>query len=104
MNQVTPFELALGLGLALILVDKIMYWIDRKRNGTVSKDHPPPKEEWKLMLAQMKDLHDWHNKEDEDGVKIWYVRRSLEEAIARLSENIAMQTRILERLVDKIDQ
>ena len=44
---------------------------------------------------QTQDLYDWHNKEDEEGVKIWYVRRSLEEAITRLSTAIETQTKVL---------
>jgi hypothetical protein len=43
----------------------------------------------------LRDLHDWHDKEDAEGVKVWYVRRSLEEAITKLSENIEKQTEIL---------
>ena len=31
-----------------------------------------------------KTMYDWHDKSDEDGVKIWYVRRSLEEALQEL--------------------
>lgn len=44
---------------------------------------------------QTQELHDWHNKEDEEGVKIWYVRRSLEDAISRLSTAIETQTQVL---------
>jgi hypothetical protein len=58
-------------------------------------------------LIQMTDtMYDWHNKADEDGVKIWYVRRSLEEALHEnvkainiLAKNSEMQTRLLEDMV-----
>ena len=43
----------------------------------------------------LKDLHEWHDKEDAEGVKVWYVRRSLEDALTKLSENIEKQTQIL---------
>ena len=47
---------------------------------------------------RLQDLHDWHDKEDSEGVKVWYVRRSLEDAITKLSENIERQTEILTEL------
>ena len=37
------------------------------------------------LLQTNKTMYDWHDKADEDGVKVWYVRRSLEEA---LQENV----------------
>ena len=27
-----------------------------------------------IILSTITELHGWHNKEDEDGVKIWYIR------------------------------
>ena len=33
------------------------------------------------MKTQTKELHDWHNKDDGDGRKIWYFKASLEDAI-----------------------
>jgi len=59
------------------------------------------------MVNQMnKTMFDWHDKSDEDGVKIWYVRRSLEEALQEnvrainiLAKNSEMQTRLLEDMV-----
>jgi hypothetical protein len=59
------------------------------------------------MVNQMnKTMYDWHDKNDEDGVKIWYVRRSLEEALHEnvkainiLAKNSELQTRLLEDMV-----
>jgi hypothetical protein len=59
------------------------------------------------MVSQMnKTMFDWHDKSDEDGVKIWYVRRSLEEALQEnvrainiLAKNSETQTRLLEDMV-----
>ena len=39
---------------------------------------------WRRLCRQVNDLWVWHNKEDDDGVKVWYVRRSLENAIEKL--------------------
>lgn len=55
------------------------------------------------------ELHKWHDKEDADGVKVWYVRQSLETAILKLTDTIASQTdliktypAIMESIVDKL--
>lgn len=60
-------------------------------------------------VAQIsKIMYDWHDKSDEDGVKIWYVRRSLEEALQEnvrainiLAKNSETQTRLLEDMVNQ---
>jgi len=59
------------------------------------------------MINQMnRTMFDWHDKNDEDGVKIWYVRRSLEEALHEnvkainiLAKNSEIQTKLLEDMV-----
>lgn len=61
------------------------------------------------MVSQMnRTMFDWHDKNDEDGVKIWYVRRSLEEALHEnvrainiLAKNSEMQTKLLEDMVNQ---
>lgn len=51
---------------------------------------------------QIKDLYEWHDVKDNEGVRLWYVRRSLEEAIKELSDNIARQTEVFSGLVTEI--
>jgi len=47
--------------------------------------------------SKIKDLHDWHNREDDEGVKIWYTRnKTTEEALEKMTE-------LLERL-DRRDE
>ena len=52
--------------------------------------------------AMLKDLHEWHAKEDTDGVKVWYIRKSLAEAITTFSASVEAQTRALEAILDKL--
>jgi len=52
----------------------------------------------------VKDLYQWHNKEDDEGVKIWYVRKSLEDNIKRLPTTLEKQKEVLESLVKIFDQ
>ncbi len=52
-----------------------------------------------ILAKQIQELHDWHAVTDEDGVKIWYLRRSLENAIEKLTNNLDIQTQLLRELV-----
>lgn len=56
------------------------------------------------LAAETHDLHEWHDKDDPDnpGVKIWYVRRTLETAILDLSGNVEKQTVVLTGLVEML--
>ena len=45
--------------------------------------------------AHLQRLFEMHNKTDADGVPIWYVRRSLEDAIKELTTSISQQTSLL---------
>jgi len=50
------------------------------------------------LCQQQEDLHKWHDREDADGVKVWYIRKSLITAIDKLAENIANQTELLREI------
>lgn len=52
-------------------------------------------------------MFEWHDKNDQDGVKVWYVRQSLENilrdnaiAIAAVARNSELQTRLLEEMLE----
>ena len=54
--------------------------------------------DFEQIEEQTQDLWDWHNVNDQEGVKLWYVRRSLEDAIKDLSEAIQIQTNVLREI------
>lgn len=63
-------------------------------------------EEMEIMAKKNDDMYDWHNKSDADGVKVWYVRQSLENALRdnakateAIARNIELQTRLLEEMI-----
>jgi hypothetical protein len=90
-------ELGIG-GLFAILVIKIVFdFLLRKKNCRVTADACI---ECREMVAR---LYEMHNRKDNDGVYVWYVRRSLEEAIVKLGENIDKQTVVFERLVMRLE-
>ena len=54
------------------------------------------------MARQVDRLSELHAKTDEDGVPVWYVRRSLESAIVSLQDAIRAQTDLLRELTVEI--
>lgn len=55
-------------------------------------------------------LYDWHNARDEEGVPVWYVRKSLEQAIKNLSssidvlqESIREQNLFITKMIERFD-
>lgn len=52
-------------------------------------------------------MYEWHDKDDGDGVKVWYIRQSLENvlrdnarAVAAIAKNSELQTRLLEEMLE----
>jgi predicted peroxiredoxin len=110
----------LVLPLILLTIREIFSWLSKKNlqssdtkismmaDAIKTLSERAEKVETKLdALGHMnKTMYDWHDKSDEDGVKIWYVRRSLEEALHEnvkainiLAKNSEAQTRLLEDMV-----
>ena len=54
------------------------------------------------LARQQEDLWNWHAREDDEGVKVWYVRRSLEDAIKELSLSIRSQTEVMAQLASRV--
>jgi hypothetical protein len=78
--------------LALFAVDRVMGFL-RSRGVDLLK-----------MARQIDRLAELHAKTDEDGVPVWYVRRSLEKAIVDLGEAIRYQTELLGQLTQEIKE
>ena len=57
-----------------------------------------------VLNRQIEDLHRWHAVSDEEGVKIWYVRRSLEEAVKKLADNIELECKLLDRIDRRLER
>lgn len=92
MSQQILLQLGTGGLLALLIIREVLGFLK-------ARSCKPPEELIRKIAIQVRDLHDWHNKTDEDGVKVWYVRRSLEDAIVKLSSNIEVQSELLRELV-----
>jgi hypothetical protein len=105
-------DMEFGFGVAIaFLVIKELFIIVKKLIENRDPTSVVSRQDTKLALKQIEQLWNWHNKTDQDGVPVWYVRKSLEDVIYKLSENIEAQnrlvesnTRILESLVEKISE
>ena len=56
------------------------------------------------MAQQIQRLDEMHAKTDEDGVPVWYVRRSLEKAVTDLNEAIRHQSELLQALTQELKE
>lgn len=88
-----------AVGVALVVILLLVKHLVGRNGRSVEADR------WKDLFRLVRqihqwdgDLHEWHSVSDAEGVKVWYVRRSLEEAIVKLAENIDKQTEILRQM------
>ena len=95
--------LQLGAGglLAFLIIREVLnFLINRNKNDkqpdlyAVSHIH----DHLDRMEGQVGDLWTWHNQNDADGVKVWYVRRSLEETVDKLADAIHDHNIVLREL------
>lgn len=54
------------------------------------------------MGRQTEELYKWHDRDDEEGVKIWYRRSALEKAIDRLTGTLGTQNGVLQGVADRM--
>ena len=92
-----------------VVLDKTLPLI-RTKNGHMSQldrieqEISTIKQDITIIKRYTGELHKWHDKEDEEGVKVWYIRQSLERAIQRLADAAEAQTRLLERVMQDLDE
>lgn len=107
MDDITA-QFALGAVALLMLKEVLSFGLNivKSRNG---KEDKPVDKNTKIledmrhqycepMLKMQRDLYDWHNVHDQDGVRMWYIRPSLAVAIKELSQNVAIQTEVFKNL------
>ena len=85
---------AVAIGLVEIVKASFKKFGKNGKNGSVLTEE---ERTW------VRELHEWHAKEDSDGVKIWYIRQSLANAIAAVATSVNAQTRALEAIFTKLE-
>lgn len=101
MDQ-TLTQLGIGGILALLILKEVFTFLRAVKDKKNCKSGQ--NELCYKCFDLIKKIYDMHNQKDSDGVYIWYVRRSLEEAMNKLAENIEKQTHIFEQLVFRLEQ
>jgi len=71
-------QLTLGGVVAVLVIREVLDFLRDHRNN--KKNDKPDGE----MHQQLHDLWAWHDVRDEDGIPVWYMRRSLETALTSL--------------------
>lgn len=85
---------SLGVGgiFAILVIREVLPYLKSKKS-----DYCDPRKQYaniEKMCRQVRELWEWHNVMDGDGVRVWYVRRSLEEAIEKLATAIDRQNEV----------
>jgi hypothetical protein len=93
-------QLGVG-GILVVLVLREVFNFLAKRNGEKGDAHPHECVECRKMVEQLFKMHD---KTDEDGVYVWYVRKSLEAAISKLGDAIETQTQVFRNLLVHMEE
>jgi len=104
--------LAQGGPTAGVIAASVWYFFKRmnSRQESIQESQERICSKVDAVLELTKDLHDWHSKEDADGVKVWYIRASLTTALTDLNTILVEQGKamtsmgsVLERVVAKLD-
>lgn len=97
---------AIGIFAWLIIKEMLKFVVkqnERKKLAPESEAKEETREKIEKLVRMIDDLHKWHSKTDEDGVPVWYMRRSFEAAINKLADNIEKQTIVFTKLIEKIE-
>lgn len=66
------------------------------------RQHMKTMDELRLHLKQTDEMYRWHDKEDSDGVKVWYVRSSLEKTFEKLTDTLEKQEQLMAAIIEKL--
>ena len=77
-------QIITGLCTTALVALLVSIWRINIRVGKIP-DAVKRLEEIQVMVEE---LHEWHNHSDADGVKVWWVRRSLEQVIKELTQAV----------------
>lgn len=99
--DIVSIEALGGTALGLLILQEVRRLTTYITTGDRERKR---QEAFDLMASQTQQLFDLHNQRDDDGVPVWYVRRSLENAIEKLADNIGTQTTLLGSLVERVGQ
>lgn len=74
----------------------------RRKSDDILKQLEDSEEVIEKLSVLVNDLYNWHNVTSEEGVKLWYIRPTLERALESLKNAIDVQTSLTRELVMEI--
>ena len=86
--DINPHTVVVAAVALIFAVDKILISL-RSRGIDLPK-----------ITKQIDELHHWHDRTDEDGVPVWYVRKVTAEAIEKIATNMELQTQLLKEIYE----
>jgi len=116
MNDNLLLQLGVGGIIALLVLKSVFDFLQTTKfvkNGRPSVEellrqvvatNSALAEQMQVLVQETHDLWMWHSQTDEEGVKVWYVRKSLENAIMKLADNVDREIGLLERLDRRLER
>jgi len=107
----TITQLGVGGIFAILVIQQVLTFMGKRKNGAAPArftifDSPEDRKRVVGTMVkcaeQVNKLYDQHQVKDSDGVPVWYVRRSLEDAVKSLSTNVNKQSDLLRELVTEV--
>lgn len=96
-------QLGAGGVLAILIVKMVLDYL-RKRGGDVAGHCEICLNGWQETRQQVSDLHDWHSREDGDGVRLIYRSRQADRAMERIADAMDRQSALLEKISGRVDE
>lgn len=81
-------QLGVGGIFAILILKTVFAFIKSRKTGGFTNEDIKKVLDHNTKMTE--DLHEWHDMHDDDGVKIWYVRKSLQESVSKLADSIAL--------------
>ena len=96
-------------------VERFYQWFFEDKNYKRVDDLIEDVVDIKALVADMEDnfcsarkkidqLYSWHDREDDDGVKVWYIRTTLEKSLGQLTDTLEKQNRLIMNQIKRISE
>lgn len=103
-------QIGVGGIFAILVLREVFGFLGRYRGGNHKENIERRIGGVHERMWKVDKLYDWHNARDEEGVPVWYVRKSLEQAIKNLSssidvlqESIREQNLFINKMIERFD-
>lgn len=102
MNSVNIEQIGIGGILALMILKETFSFLKFRGSEQPHEIRQKIYDTLNTMKFQISELHQWHNIEDADGIKLWYVSSGFRKVITSIDENIVKNTIVLEKVAREL--